>query len=518
LFQCGKQKEKAEKAMRYLFIYPDFLDHTKFDKNVPGNYSEGLAMISAVLKNAGHEVFLYHVTYMPDKAEFIDKVKSYNAAMYGIVVRTTAVPYVQEFVGWLDDELPDIPVMAGSYHATLAPEEIIAMRGIDIVCVGEGEFPTLDLVNAYALDGKLKTDITSLWFKTENGEVIQNPVRPLIEDLDELPFPDLDLFDFSSLRSSRINSGLVMVSRGCLYSCTYCGNPHFREKYPNSKKYCRFRSPDNAIELLQRVVEKQPNIKFFEFNDAILNMYTDWFYEFMPKFKEKIGLQFSCNLRFDHVDEKMCQTLGECGCYLITIGLESGNEAFRTKYLHRSMKNAHMIDVTRWLQEAGIPVYTYNIVGLPHETLELSLETIKLNARMKADKVVLATFYPYPATTLRTIATEAGFIDPTVDPNDEVQLRMPQYSRDDVLYAKYRFLPLMEKYKKIYALKDANQQAAKEKRLDKKILSKTHPRAFIWRMHSFGHFTLLKIKRISARLLPNVYRKLRQRKYKTLKV
>ncbi|MGN0700063.1 MAG: B12-binding domain-containing radical SAM protein, partial [Oscillospiraceae bacterium] len=246
---------------RMLLIYPDFLEEEKFNRKKLGNYSEGLASISAVLKQGGHDVKLYHQLYMPDKQEFIDKVKDFAPDVIGFSARTTAIPFITEMAGWLDEELPDIPVSIGGYHAILVPDECIKIKGVDFVVVGEGEYPLLDYMDALR-DGITRTDIESIYFKLENGEIIKNPVRPLIEDLDTLPFPDFDLFDFENLDRSKNFTAMVMLSRGCLFSCTYCGNSQFRNIYPNKQKYCRFRSPAKAIELLELLLSKYPFIKF----------------------------------------------------------------------------------------------------------------------------------------------------------------------------------------------------------------------------------------------------------------
>jgi radical SAM superfamily enzyme YgiQ (UPF0313 family) len=503
--------------MNFLFIYPDFLHKTRHNRNIPGNYNEGIASMSAALKGSGHTVSLYHMTYMPEKEEFISEVRGFSPGLIGLSVRTTVLDAAGEMAGWLDDEFPDIPVIAGGYHPTLAPGEVITLRGIDAICIGEGEFPVRDLVDNYAQTGVLESDVQSFWFKGADGEIKKNPIRPYLEDLDQLPFPELDLFDFRNLKSNRLHTAEVIVSRGCLYSCTYCANAQLRNVYDNKKHYARFRSPENAIELLESVVKKDPDLRILNFNDAILNMFEDWFYPFMELYKERIGLKFSCNLRFDLLDERMCNTLAECGCYLIVIGLENGNEEFRTKYLHRTMKNDHMIKVSQWLSKAGITIHTYNIVGLPHETLPLTLETIKLNAKMDVDNVVVSLFYPYPSTTLAQIAYDGGFMDPNVPANDTVRLRMPQYSRDDILYAKYSFHKLIKKYRKIFSNPDKEKAAKKEAALDKKILSPLYPRALIRRCTSAKHNITVWVKRVAARVLPKVYEKLRNNKYKSLK-
>lgn len=503
------------KQIHMLIVYPDFLDETKYNRSIPGNYAEGLASISAVLKQGGHKVSLYHQFWMPERQEFLERVKKENPDIIGFSVRTTAMPSIKEMAAWLDDELPGIYVTCGSYHPTLVPEEVLALRGVDNVCIGEGEYPLLDLCNSLRDSGEVRTNIESMYFKQGDGSVIKNPVRPMVENLDDLPFPDLDLFDYPKLRTSLINTAMVMVSRGCLFSCTYCGNSQFRNVYPNRQKYARFRSPEQAVILLENILKKQPDTKFLEFRDAIFNMYKDWFYEFMPLYRERIGLPFNCNLRFDLMDEEMVKTLAESGCYMVNIGLESGNAEMRTKYLHRNMKNEHMIQVTRWLRQYKVSTWTYNIVGLPFETLALALETVKLNALMNVDRVVANIFYPYQMTELEKTSREAGFLDPTVDPNDQVQLRQPQFSRDDVLYISYKFQKLMKKYRKLYALAP-DKSEKKIAALDKRILSWYWPRALVWRMAKLKTKIINTAKRFVAKSLPAIYLKLRNRRFEAL--
>lgn len=505
-----------QKSIKVLFIYPDFLEKTRYVRNIPGSYNEGLASLSAVLKQSGHDVSLYHQTYMPDRGEFADTIKEHSPDIIGISVRTSALGFAKEMIGWLNDEFPDICVMAGMYHASLAPQEVIAIEGVDAVCIGEGEYACLDFVNYFAEHGKLNTKAESFWVKEHDGTVHKNPLRPFITNLDELPFPDLDLFDYPNLRSNvEQNTAEVIVSRGCVYSCTYCANAELRNLYPHKSGYTRFRSPENSIQLLERVLEKDPKIESFSFNDAILNVKADWFYEFAALYRERIGKRFVCNLRVELITEKMVEELAKTGCYLVTIGLESGNEELRTKYLMRTMKNDHIIKVSHLLKSAGIIVNTYNIIGLPYETPELTLETIRLNAQMHTDNIVLSYFYPYPNTRLRAIAEKAGFIDPSISPNDLVQLRMPGYKRSDIIYFRYSFLKFIRKYRKLYQSYSGERLEREIDKLDSRILGKRHPRKLIGVIRQKSHWLNVFIKRTASRTLPGVYkamRRLRDRK------
>ena len=499
--------------MRVLFIYPDFLEATRNVRSIPGNYSEGLASLSAVLKQGGHSTDLYHLTYMPDKAEFIDMVKGFAPDIIGMSIRTSALDFAAEMAVWLDEELPDIYVMAGMYHPSLAPEETIGLQGIDAVCIGEGEYACLDFVNYFAANGRPDQSAGSFWVKDRDGTIYRNPVRQFITDLDELPFPDLDIFDYRSLRSNaQQNTAEVIVSRGCIFSCTYCANAQLRNVYPDRAGYARFRSPENAIQLLERVLEKDPDIEYFSFNDAILNVFESWFYDFTALYKERIKKKYVCNLRIDLLDEKMIGQLADSGCYLVTIGLEIGNEEYRKKYLNRSMKNDHIVAVSHMLKNRGIIVNAYNIIGLPHETLPLSLETIKLNAQMHTDNVIISMFQPFPSTRLREIAEEAGFLDPDVSPHDPVQLRMPGYSRSDILYIRYSFMKLMKKYRKLYMTLSGEQLERGISRLDSKVLGDRHPRRLIGAVRDKKHWCIVFVKRAGSRYLPAVYKMLRRRR------
>ncbi|MCL2366555.1 MAG: B12-binding domain-containing radical SAM protein [Oscillospiraceae bacterium] len=499
-----------QEGLKVLFIYPDFLEATKFVKNLPGNYSEGLASLSAVLKAAGHNVSLYHQLYMPDRAEFLRKIEAYAPDIIGMSIRTSALSFAKQMAQWLDEAFPDIFVWAGMYHPSLAPEEVIALQGIDAVCIGEGEIVCLDFVNDYAAHGRPNLETESFWIKDAHGALHKNPVRPFIEDLDTLPFPDLSIFDYRNLKSNTLqNTAEVIVSRGCIYSCTYCANAQLRNIYPEKKGYARFRSPENAIKLLENVLETDPKVECFSFNDAILNVYEDWFYEFTALYKARIKKKFVCNVRVELLNERMVKELADAGCYLITIGVECGNEEYRTKYLHRSMKNDHIVEVSHLLKNAGIIVNSYNLIGLPHETLALSLETVKLNARMHTDNIVVSFFAPYPSTRLREIAQEGGFLDPTVNPKDPVQLRMPGYKKSDMFYIRYSFMKLMRQYRGLYTKYSGERLAQEVKKLDDQILSGSHPRALIGAFRRQYHWANVKVKRAAARLLPSVYKRLR---------
>ncbi|HOZ89073.1 MAG TPA: radical SAM protein [Bacilli bacterium] len=497
-----------KKALHLLLIYPDFIEGAKVGSG--GNYSEGLASISAVVKQGGHRVSLMHLDHEYNKEDFIKFFKQFkDIDLIGFSCRTTIFDYTKEMVAWVRSVNPKIFIFVGGYHAILVPDEFMKIPGIDAVCLGEGEYPTLELMDKMAAK-KDYTKIKSFYFKKGN-KVIKNEVAPLIEDLDELPFPDVDLFDYKNLSTTKTDTAIVMLSRGCIYSCTYCGNSQFRNVYPNKAKYARFRSPEKAIELLKSLLKKYPNIKYIWFRDAIFNMFPKWFDEFIELYTQEIKLPFTCNLRFDIVTEETVRKMKAAGCYTIDIGLESGNKEIRQKYLHRFTTDEQMINCSIWFNKYKIKVLTYNILGLPYEDLHKALETVKLNAKLKSDQVTPNIFYPYPMTKLKEIADEGGF-GREITAKTRVYIKQPQFPDYQVLFAANYFMFYVRIYKWCYQ-KDTKVRRLIEKIADFSFTSPLTPRRTLNLIHDIKSKFISRLKRFLINRLPKLFIFLRNKKH-----
>lgn len=492
--------------LKLLLVYPDFLEDGSAKSN-GGSYSEGLASISAVVKQGGHNVELMHITHKMDEHEFKEKLKTYkDVDLVGFSTRTTAFPYVTEAVKWTKEVNPNYFVFAGGYHPILVPDVFMETPNFDAVCVGEGEYPILELMDKMK-KGEDYTNTLS-WYFNIHGEIKKNDVRPLIENLDDLPFPDIDLFDYANLESTKVNTALIMLSRGCLYSCTYCGNSQFRNIYPNKTKYARFRSPQKSIELIKRVLDKYPNIKFINFRDAIFNMFPKWFDEFIDLYTKEIHLPFTCNLRFDIVTEDTVRRMKEAGCYTIDIGLESGNKEIRQKYLHRFTTDEQMINCSKWFTKYNFTVLTFNIIGLPYEDIHKALETVKLNARLKSHQSIPNIFTPYPMTILAKIAEDAGY-KYEINPKKRVFVHMPQFPDHQILFVADYFRYYVNRYKWAYA-KDTKFRHFYEKWLDFWFTGPLTPRRTMVFLAAVKNRSRVLLKSFIINKMPNLYLKLRK--------
>ncbi len=438
--------------MKILFVFPDF----GYVKNRQGQtiletggwYSEGIGSLAASLEQAGHEVALYHLSGPVERSSFVERLQGEKPDLVAFSVRTQVFWVAVEYAGWAKEA--GFRTIFGSYHATVNPDETIAQDAVDMLCVGEGEVPLVELCNR-SRDGVDYSDVAGLWLKSEQG-VIKNAVGPLVVDIDSLPIPKFDLFDFDSLISTETFTAMASFTRGCPYSCTYCINNKLKSLYPNRNHFLRTRSPENSMEYLRKLREVYPGMRYLRIMDDIFHYSEDWLATFLPMYQAEFGLPFAINHRPNVFSERAAKMLAEAGCYQVYFGVESGNERIRNQVIGRRMGEQQIVDAFRWAREAGIRTSAYNMVGLPHGALATVLDTIKLNARIRPNRIFSPVFCPYPNTELHDISVAGGFCEPNTNYEEDVMLNMPQFPARKVLFARANFRNMVHAYQLAYAL------------------------------------------------------------------
>ncbi|MFH1537894.1 MAG: radical SAM protein [bacterium] len=390
--------------MKVCFVY---LDIDPFFPGYGGRINFGVAALSAILKERGHETSLIHVT-RPVSEEVLGKaLKREKPDLVGFSSTTNLFVFVEKYAAKAKQTL-GVPVICGGPHATATPDEVIGNPSVDIVCVGEGDAALPELCARLESGGDISS-ISSLWVK-QNGEVHRNPVGPLIEDLDELPLPDLDVFDYENLQDTRERVGVIFASRGCPFQCSYCVNRLLRGLYPNREHYVRYKSVPRVMEEIRQVLEHYPKTKYVVFNDDTFILKREWFRDFVEIYKKEIGLPYMCTGHVEVVDEERAALLKSSGCAKLWIGVGSGNELIRKKVLKRAASNEKILNAFRILHSHGIKTHVFNMVGIPHENKQRILDTIKLNAKIKSQGVQVTVFYPYPGTELFEICSREGVL------------------------------------------------------------------------------------------------------------
>jgi len=401
-----------------------------------GGFQQGIGYMSSVLKANGHRTSLIHVTETMIKSKLMKKIERYKPDLIGFSSTTHQYQYVKEYSNWIKEEL-ETPIICGGVHATLCPDQVLSCNNIDMVCIGEGEYPMLELANRMEKGDNID-DISNLWIK-KHSSIKRNPVRPLISNLDELPFPDREIFNFKEL----LKTGLLgahgslsefMAGRGCPYDCTYCCNHALKEIYKGKGKYVRMRSVENVLAEIKNVTEKY-EVKKIMFHDDIFTLFHNWIKEFCEKYPTEFDLPFWCNGRVETLNRQILYDLRKAGCDMIFIGIESGNEWLRRTVLRRPITNKQIIDAFRIAHEVGIKTLSFNMVGIPFETPEMVKETIELNKLIQPDHIQVSIFYPYPNTELWRICSESGYLTQDQLPSyfdGKSILDLPTMSREQI--------------------------------------------------------------------------------------
>ena len=388
--------------MNVLFIYPEIYS---FGGGVRLHY--GIAYMSAVLKKDGHQTSLLRITKEISKEKLVNEVKRLKPDVICFSSTTNQFPYVKLYAGWV--KILGIPIVCGGVHATLSPDEVISCVGIDIVCMGEGEFPLLELVNALK-SGCAYDNIPNLWVK-KNGEVTKNPIRPLITELDGLPFPDRELFLHEKSLEKWGGELTFMAGRGCPYGCTYCCNHALRKIFNGKGPYVRIRSVNNLLKEIRHITKEYGGlVKKLNFEDDTFTLFPKWLKEFTSAYKKEFSYPFSCNVRVETVNRQVLSSLKDAGCYAIKLGVESGDEWLRRNILKRSMTNEEIIRACKTAHELDLKIYVYNMLGLPFENPEMIEETLKLNRQIDPNMMQTTIFYPYPNTELYNVCKQEGFL------------------------------------------------------------------------------------------------------------
>ncbi|MFC2029260.1 B12-binding domain-containing radical SAM protein [Chloroflexota bacterium] len=383
--------------------------HLLFIVKAVENEPHGPLLISSVLKEAGHQVSLVVAT----EEDPLEAALRIRPDVVGYSTYTGPHTWYLDLNQRIRAQLPGVFSIFGGPHATFFPE-MIENEGVDGMCLGEGEYATLDLMNALEReDGTVRLSEPSIpnwWFRLD-GEVVRNPCRPLLtgEELDSLPYADREILYAAHKQSQRAKIKPFITGRGCPYDCAFCFNKAYSDLYGGQGRRYRRRSPDNVIRELKDVVSKQ-DVRFVLFMDDTFILQDDWLLEFMSSYKVEVGLPFWCQVRANLVTDEMMALFKDAGCVSVSFGLETGNDELRNAVLKRRMSKEQILGAAEAMHRHGIIFSTNNMLGLPTGTLENDFETLELNAQCRPAYANVLLFQPYPKTELGEWAYEEGWM------------------------------------------------------------------------------------------------------------
>ena len=375
---------------------------------------QGVMHLSSALKEAGHEVELAvaaHHDPLGVAREFRPDVAAYS-------VITGSQRFYLDVNRQLKAENPDLFAVFGGPHPTFFPE-MAEEDGVDGICRGEGEEAMVDLVDALAGGGPDAALGVDNWSFRRNGEVVNNPVRPYVQDLDSLPFPDRALVYERDPIAARGKIKHFLTGRGCPYNCTYCFNHALSEIYRGKGQRFRQRSVANVIDEVLWVSKHYP-LEFVVFVDDTFVLSKEWLTEFAEQYPRRVGLPFFCNTRANLVTEEQVRLLKAAGCHTVSMGIETANDRIRNDLLKRRMSREQILEAARLIREGGLGFTTTNMIGLPTSSLEDDFDTLELNVQARPSYAHVFIFQPYPRTELGEFTREHDWMVGTFDDIGEV--------------------------------------------------------------------------------------------------
>jgi anaerobic magnesium-protoporphyrin IX monomethyl ester cyclase len=422
--------------MNVLFIHSE---QDPFSENRPMETFErmqfGISYISSVLKEAGHRTKLAVLSQktIPRVDEYVRKFSP------GLVCFTsvyTEYHIITQVAARVKKAFPEIFTVIGGPHASLRPEECLE-DVFDAVCVGEGEYATLELVEQLE-SGHYPSGIPNLYIKKPDGKVERNETRPFLEDLESLPFPDREMW--LPWVANTYSRPSVLLGRGCPFRCTYCCNHALRRVAEG--QYVRLRSPSHIIAELTAMKEDNPYIEHIYLEVETLGVDMEWALELCAKLRDlnsklEIPIIYGTNLRVTpNVDyNDLFAALKEANFLFLNIGLESGSERLRKEVLKRRYSNRDIEQTVEMARKYGLQLGFYNLIGLPGETKADFRETVRMNRVCQPDWFLLAVFFPYPGTELHETCREMGLLEDGLDTNLERRipvLDLPGFSKRQV--------------------------------------------------------------------------------------
>jgi radical SAM superfamily enzyme YgiQ (UPF0313 family) len=300
----------------------------------------------------------------------------------------------------------------GGPHVTLKTDEVLRIcSDVDFAVTGEGENTFVKLVDVLdesvrLNDGEISDPdnrlpmIKGISYR-KNNKVLRQPSAAFIDDLDTIPFPARDLLVNQASYDSE-DMGLLMTSRGCPYSCTYCATSIWDKKV-------RYRSVNNVIQEIKEVI-KTYGTKQFAFKDDSFTVNRKRVIELCNRIvEENIKINWDCNVRVNGLDEVLLNKMKEAGCNSIKVGIETGSERIMT-LINKKITLEECLRAAKLLKQAGIHWTGYFMIGLPTETKDDMQKTLEFMRKLEPDFASISVYEPFPGTAMFDLGVEKGLV------------------------------------------------------------------------------------------------------------
>ncbi len=392
----------------------------------------GLGYIASYLMKQGLYVKIYDYTFNSNLE--LSKEK----AIYGVSITTPILNIAEKVIKKIKEINKNNIIIVGGVHATNMPQQLINNKDIDYVIFGEGEKTFYNLCKTILKNESVK-NILGVYYKDNKG-VHFTGAAEFIENLDELPFPNYDLFPIQTyIKSKPIKELNIITSRGCPFNCIFC-QPYLKKMFGDK---IRYRSPKNVVDEIEQLKKKyNPDIFFFCDDMVNPNYIENLCKEFI---NNKLRIIWRCQARAC-LDKKLLKLMKKAGCVNIAFGVESGSQ----KVLNAINKGLRVEDVVRQFNDCrkvGIFTHAFLMVGNPTENMDDINKTIELVKKIKPFSIYVSITTPYPGTYLFNQLQNEKKLPEKIDwssmhhlKDDTFYIDISDMSKEEIVKAKHLIL------------------------------------------------------------------------------
>ncbi len=410
--------------MKITFIIPPPLDQKKPAERTAGCTSMVYPMINiyeltvaALLEKEGFDVaYADFVLSGKNEKDFIDFIRTDHSTVYCFWSVNLSIETDKKASEIILKEQPDAFILYIGPAPTLYSKQFLTSSR-QIVVRGEPDETAAEVCRCIA-SGETLNDVKGISYFTPEGQIKNNPTRPLMRDLDILPFPARHLIDrsvFSNPKLKKTPYTAMVTSRNCPFRCIYCvpSSLTFARELENKaetgkKPFISMRSPENVIAEIEQLAQEGYKAIGFQDDNFII---TEARLKPIAEALKKHDIIWGCQARADAITENIARILGNTGCHYVDLGVESFDDDI-LQYIQKNMTSSQIFEAIELLNHYKVPVKLNILIGTsPLETKESIRRTLDTAKKVKASQVMINIVAPFPGTEFYQIAKENGWIE-----------------------------------------------------------------------------------------------------------
>ncbi|NWG09136.1 MAG: radical SAM protein [Nitrososphaerales archaeon] len=400
----------CEFEMKFSFINPGPSGAWEHVVTAPASWPPlGLLYIATLLKQENFGVSVLDIANQVSPKDVLKWVEREGPEILGFSTLSSSGRSAAIIAEKVKERYPDIKIAFGNYHATFnAPKILDKYPFVDLIVRNEAEFTCLEIADRLER-GKGFGDVGGITFR-EGDRIVSTPDRPLIKDIDGLPFPDRGLLKdeytstLAGLEVATKRFTTVVSSRGCPFNCTYCACSLF------ARRTWRPRSPENIVEELEMLYSQGfRQIVFVDDNFALNQKRV---IDICRQMKEnRIDMEWVCDARVDCISMEALRAMAKTGCKIIYYGMESANQRILDFY-NKGITPSQSRAAAKAARRAGIDIIVGSfIVGAPDETREEIENTFDFSQKIDIDVPLFHPLEIHPGTPLWANLSSQGYLD-----------------------------------------------------------------------------------------------------------